>query len=301
MQNRSSRRLVAPKAAPQRFNAEPWNLPDEFPLKVVDYRMTRTQLAEFHVHNVLEIGLCRAGRGLFMVEDAALPFSAGDVFVISSLEAHSAYSLPEAPSEWTFVFVDAARVMGPSFAPALFDFSRSFRNHFAATDAPAMNESVGHLIREAREQRPYYRDAIRSELGRIIIACQRSAPERRRAARRRSFEAMKSIAPALKQMTEHYANEVEIAAMARACHLSESHFRRVFVQQLGCGPKEYLSRYRIGVAACLLTATDKRISDIAYETGFVTLSSFNRQFAKKKGCPPREWRRKGGRAGAFND
>jgi len=45
------------------------------------------------------------------------------------------------------------------------------------------------------------------------------------------------------------------------------------------------------MASSLLISTDKRVLDIALETGFPTLSSFNRDFKKQLGSSPREWRK----------
>src|SRR5579862_5299786 len=104
VQNRSTSRQVS---------AEPWNLDERFPFHVCDYTHRRRQPGPFHIHNVLEIGWCHSGEGVFMVEDKAYAFKAGDVYVISSYEAH--FAAPGgSPSEWSFVFLDPPRLLGPA-------------------------------------------------------------------------------------------------------------------------------------------------------------------------------------------
>jgi len=39
-----------------------------------------------------------------------------------------------------------------------------------------------------------------------------------------------------------------------------------------------------------LIDTEATITEIAYGSGFDSLSNFNRQFFRRKGCPPSQWR-----------
>jgi len=52
--------------------------------------------------------------------------------------------------------------------------------------------------------------------------------------------------------------------------------------------------YRIAVSLVELQNTRKKIIAIAFETGFPTLSSYNRAFKNLKGCSPRAWRGQNG-------
>lgn len=53
----------------------------------------------------------------------------------------------------------------------------------------------------------------------------------------------------------------------------------------------YLNEYRLSEAAQLLRGSDKKILTVANETGFDSLSNFNRQFRQRYGVTPREYRK----------
>jgi AraC-like DNA-binding protein len=100
------------------------------------------------------------------------------------------------------------------------------------------------------------------------------------------------MAPALHYMATHYMEPVRMAVLAKSCFMSMTNFRRLFKQTIKKTPFEYLTHMRIQMAAVLLADTDKTILEISLETGYTTLSSFNRQFKALMGMPPRAWRSK---------
>lgn len=91
-------------------------------------------------------------------------------------------------------------------------------------------------------------------------------------------------------MDRHYAERLDVAALARIAHLSASQFGRVFKQVYGETPHRYLQRRRVERAMTLLRQTDRRITDIAWDVGFASLGTFGRTFAEIVGCSPTEFR-----------
>ena len=53
----------------------------------------------------------------------------------------------------------------------------------------------------------------------------------------------------------------------------------------------YLIAQRISKAELMLANSDLRISDIAMNTGFSSISTFNRIFKTAKGCSPNDFRK----------
>ena len=74
-----------------------------------------------------------------------------------------------------------------------------------------------------------------------------------------------------------YAN-LSLEELARLCHLSISSFKRKFQETFNTSPKKYLSKKKVEKAAALLKEDSSRVSDIAYEVGFDSLATFNRNF-----------------------
>ena len=55
-------------------------------------------------------------------------------------------------------------------------------------------------------------------------------------------------------------------------------------------PSDYMTSVRINAAKTLLATTDRRISDIAADTGFFDHSHFIRTFRRVVGVPPARYR-----------
>ena len=96
---------------------------------------------------------------------------------------------------------------------------------------------------------------------------------------------------AFKSTIQHnlYAN-LSLDELAALCHLSISSFKRKFKSVFGESPKKYIIKKKVEKAAALLKVSDSRISDIAYDVGFDSLATFNRNFTNLYGKPPSEFR-----------
>ncbi len=86
-----------------------------------------------------------------------------------------------------------------------------------------------------------------------------------------------------------YAN-LSVDELARLCHLSTSSFKRKFKEAYNASPKKYISQKKIEKAAALLKSDHTRVSDIAYDVGFDSLATFNRNFSATYGLSPSEYR-----------
>lgn len=82
------------------------------------------------------------------------------------------------------------------------------------------------------------------------------------------------------------ANSVSLNDAARAACLSPFHFHRAFQSAFGATPHRYAVRYRLERARHLLTATDRSITDVCFETGFESLGSFSSLFRRTYGIAP---------------
>jgi AraC-like DNA-binding protein len=89
---------------------------------------------------------------------------------------------------------------------------------------------------------------------------------------------------------EQYQNELSLGQVARAVNTSTFYFCKLFKKATGINFTEYLSRMRIEKAKNLLLNPNLRISEIAYEVGFQSLTHFNRVFKKILGQAPTEYR-----------
>ena len=88
----------------------------------------------------------------------------------------------------------------------------------------------------------------------------------------------------------HYAEKITLDTAAAVAGFSKFYFSRIFSQFTQLPFSQYLLRKRIMVASKLLYTTDQRLLAIAIQSGFSSLSTFNRVFKNHHGCTPTEYR-----------
>jgi AraC-like DNA-binding protein len=84
--------------------------------------------------------------------------------------------------------------------------------------------------------------------------------------------------------------DITLDQAADAAALSKFYFTRYFKQQTGQTFHSYLSRVRVNQAEEYLAETDYSITDIAYQSGFSSLKTFNRIFKAYTGTSPSSYR-----------
>jgi len=102
--------------------------------------------------------------------------------------------------------------------------------------------------------------------------------------------------PALRRAAERIFAEPEIEldlpSMARAAHLSESHFRKLFRETHGESPRAMKNRALMRKACELVLHSGETITEIAFQLGFSTVHNFSRAFSREIGVSPRDYQRK---------
>jgi len=91
---------------------------------------------------------------------------------------------------------------------------------------------------------------------------------------------------------ENYMKKLTIAETAKKFFLSPGYFSHFFKKEAGISFMCFVNMYRISQAEEILKKTQRNISEIAFLTGFCSLSQFNRTFKDIKGVSPRVFRKK---------
>ena len=89
---------------------------------------------------------------------------------------------------------------------------------------------------------------------------------------------------------QHQTEDISLGQVARAVNTSTFYFCKMFKKGTGINFTDYVSRVRIESAKNLLLNPNLRVSEIAYEVGFQSLTHFNRVFKKLLGQSPTEYR-----------
>ncbi len=100
----------------------------------------------------------------------------------------------------------------------------------------------------------------------------------------------KTVVKARQYVSAHLADRIDLADVSSHVGMSPYHFCRVFKESTGLTFKQYLTRRRVEWAKCRLRKSDSRVTEVAYDVGFGSLSQFNRSFARVVGLSPSDWR-----------
>lgn len=100
------------------------------------------------------------------------------------------------------------------------------------------------------------------------------------------------VGPALRCLHAAPREEWTVTRLARSCGVSRTVLAERFTHLLEQPPMQYLTRWRLQIAAQLLKARDKPVKVVAAEAGYESEFAFSRAFKRVFGLPPADWRRR---------
>jgi AraC-like DNA-binding protein/ligand-binding sensor protein len=89
---------------------------------------------------------------------------------------------------------------------------------------------------------------------------------------------------------EHQQEDLHVGAVAKQLNMSVFYFCKVFKKATGLTFTEYLAQVRVTKAKNLLQNPHARITEVAFEAGFQSITHFNRSFKKFEGKSPKQYR-----------
>jgi AraC-like DNA-binding protein len=89
---------------------------------------------------------------------------------------------------------------------------------------------------------------------------------------------------------KHKMEPLSLSAVAQAAGASVFHFCKMFRKSTGLKFTDYVARVRLEDARTKLLNPNRRVSEVAYDVGFQSLTQFNRMFKRVFGQSPTEFR-----------
>lgn len=96
-------------------------------------------------------------------------------------------------------------------------------------------------------------------------------------------------------ISEHFTEDIPVSRISAVAGMSESHFIRVFKQETGYTPHEYIINRRMASARYLLKYSSLPVKKICFTTGFSCESVFCNAFKKQHGMTPQQYRESSGK------
>lgn len=250
-----------------------------------------------HWHNAVELAYSISGTCRISISGTCTVLEEGDILLIPPGEIHEISSIG-INGKRCFIQFDVNALDGFGGINDVLPFMENMLVISKNTNAKlqsSVEECIIRLIEEYERKDYAYTLSLNARIFDIIVLISRSlASETKRSClhgERKNIAYLKQIYRAFEYIEKNYSSSITLKDVSKAAGFSEFYFSRIFKEYTGQNFQHYLSSYRVRQAEKLLRSTEKPILSIAMESGFNSLTTFNRIFKKLKGCSPKFYRR----------
>lgn len=256
----------------------------------------------YHEHEEIEIIYIINGEMSFSISGDEEWISQGKILLINSMAVHSSkmpkdkytnmYLLQFKPD----VIYDTTQFSNFKY---LSPFLQSNGHNYHVIDSDMGEDYIklislfNEIVEEFEQKRIAYEISIKSLLYRILTILYRnnvlifSTMD----SLYQQNEELNRLGKVIEYIELHYNEDINVEMACGLLNLNYFYFCRMFKKVIGRTFVQYLNYVRVSAAEKLLLTTNMPITDIIMETGFSSLSYFNRIFKSHKGCSPSTFRK----------
>jgi len=156
-----------------------------------------------------------------------------------------------------------------------------------------LEASVRYALAEARSPRPGGAGVLAKLSEVLFIEVLRLYTNEQREGRTGWLAGLgdRIVGAALNALHKEPARAWSLEELARAAGTSRSVLAERFGQLVGVSPMQYLTQWRMMLAANLLCRSNIPLARVAEDVGYQTDTAFSRAFRREFGAPPATWRR----------
>lgn len=248
-----------------------------------------------HWHYATEIIIVLEDSYTIKVRDTEYVCNAGDIMIIPAGELHELLK-PETGSRLVCLF-DVQVLSQLNGYAALQPFISSPVYLTKNDNSYVYNRSLNllkQIVREYADKNPFYEMVIYARLLSLFVTIGRQkitgASQDDSYLDPKQNELSQKLSIAFEYIDSNYMENVTLEKVASIAGFSKFHFSRLFKQCSGQNFHEYLCLKRVQASESLLLVPDSSITEVAFKSGFASLSSFNRAFRTVNNCSPTEYR-----------
>ncbi len=238
-------------------------------------------VAEPGAHDAVEIAVVEAGRVSYRIGERETFVSEGQLMIVPRGVTHATSFLGEVRAFALWLGADfvaeVSDAMGPDVAKL------ALAPGVVGAKTARARTLLGILAEETAAAEAGHARAAEALAESVVIEILRQAP---RADRRGARDGR--VARAIEQMNACFAEPLGIDDLAKTAKMSRFHFSRLFRDETGEAPYQYLLRVRVAKAAELLRGGHCSVTEAALSAGFTDLSRFASTFKKHTGKRPSE-------------
>ena len=262
-------------------------IPNEgFPFKLFQFEgKDGHYVREKHWHRSIEIFAVFEGTLAFFINEEEYPLGLGEFILLNSNEIHS-ISSPEANR--TIVLQIPMNVLrNVETGEGLILFTHSPKRQ----DSKIM-ELIGSMYQELQERGSEYEWKVQSDFFMLVYLLLTKYRKREILPEEiRHYRKLNRLSTITDYIRENYTKELSLEMVADRFGYSPSYLSRMFRKYAQTNYKTYLQNVRIEYGFQELANTDHTIGEIALNNGFPNQKAFTREFKKKYGILPSEYRR----------
>ena len=255
------------------------------------------EMCDFHIHDEAELLFVFSGKMRFSFGSGYVDVKEGEGIFVNRRVPHRSESV-EDDTKTLLLQINIEKLLKMEYNHMnkylSLIFSGSEREYFFFDkDAAETAEIYGYMERiesEFKNAQNSYVTYIRGELFLLLGALYRHKILNNIDIKYDS-EGINKIYKALVFVDKNYMNQIRLDEISGVVNMNSSYFCRLFKSVTGKTLMEYINYVRIWKSENLLTSTDESVLDISVETGFSSVSYFNRVFKKLKGTSPAVYRK----------
>jgi AraC-like DNA-binding protein len=158
-------------------------------------------------------------------------------------------------------------------------------------DSSLFRQWESDLRKKPREFREIITVEMKTRLQRLAIAIESAkASQRQRQFAKLPVSGLNKVEQIICYIARNYMEPITAADIGRVADLHPNSAMRLFKKTFGSTLTDHLTHHRIFHAKRLLATTDQKIVDVAFSSGFNSISRFNEAFRRACGCTPRAFR-----------
>lgn len=248
-----------------------------------------------HWHNAAEFILALRDGSRYQIQGRSYALEEGDLLLIWPRELHETLAVPDG-AVFFIQFSDRLFESNLDLAAALSRLAAL--RYVSRREEPLLAERLASLMKAVKDS--YYDDEpfretrcklLLYQMLLLIGAHTGKAKNCHCSVEDLSAENRIRMRAACAYIEAHYTEDIRQETVAEAVSLSICYFSRLFQKYTGRSFPQYLSRVRVQAAARLIGQTGLSVTECAGQSGFQSITTFNKRFLEEMGLSPRAYRK----------
>lgn len=258
-------------------------------------------ILDCHWHDEFELFKMDKGKAVFRIGSSYFEIREGDILFINSGELHAAKANENEVCDFRAAVFSPEMLLSPAGDQVQMKYIAPILSGHLVLQNPIkqqneheikIQESFEEIYRLIEERPVGYELTLKAHLfyifGEFVQCGHYDNPLK---AVKKNSNAAEHIKSTINYIQNNYQEDITIQMLAEHMSVSQGHFCRLFKQYTMKTPIQYINHYRLSKAMELLQTTDRKILDVALDTGFNSLSYFIDVFRENLGCTPSKYRR----------